>query len=451
MPKHSHDGNGHERKAWVVDVNMGYGHSRAAYALRDLSGGEVISANDYRGIPASDKRVWRESRRLYEAVSRMKPIPVVGPFLFEALDRWQQIPSFYPRRDLSKPNLQVRELYHLMKKGWGRHLIETLAKDPVPLVTTFFASAFFADVYDYPGEIYCVTTDADISRSWASLDPKKSRIKYFASNGRVVERLKLYGVPTENILLTGFPMPKELIGGASAAVLKDLLAARLCNLDPKGIFHDRYARTLRAELGPARCKMPSAGHPLTVTYSVGGAGAQRQLGIDILQSLKPRIARHEVRVNLVAGTRHDVAEFYTKAAIDLGLKKHLGDWIVIPTFESRPAYFDGFNNILETTDILWTKPSELSFYTGLGIAVVMAPPIGSQEEFNRLWLQYMGGGIPQNDPKYTSEWLFDWIDSGGMARLAWNGYVEAPTHGTYRIEDTVLGRPTEIDALPLIV
>ncbi|NBS41824.1 hypothetical protein EBS80_04180, partial [bacterium] len=72
-------------------------------------------------------------------------------------------------------------------------------------------------------------------------------------------------------------------------------------------------------------------------------------------------------------------------------------------------------------------------------------------EFNRLWLQYMGGGIPQNDPKYTSEWLFDWIDSGGMARLAWNGYVEAPTHGTYRIEDTVLGRPTEIDALPLIV
>jgi hypothetical protein len=338
-----------------------------------------------------------------------------------------------------------------MKKGWGRHLIETLAKDPIPLVTTFFASAFFADYYDYPGEIYCVTTDADISRSWAPLDPKKSRIKYFASNGRVVERLKLYGVPEENIYLTGFPMPKELIGGPKAVAIKDLLAARLCNLDPKGIFHERYRRTLVAELGPARCDLSRANHPLTVTYSVGGAGAQRQLGAQIMHSLKSRIARHEVRFVLVPGTRQDVAEFYRRSAIEAGLKKELGEWIVVPTLDSRHEYFDGFTRILETTDILWTKPSELSFYTGLGIAVVMAPPIGSQEEFNRLWLQYVGGGVPQNDPRYANEWLFDWINSGGVARMAWNGYVEAPTHGTYRIEDVVLGRVSEIHALPLIV
>ena len=139
MPKHSHGRNGTERVAWVVDVNMGYGHSRAAYALRGLSGGEVISANDYRGIPASDRRVWRESRQLYETISRLKPIPVIGSFLFEAMDRFQEIPAFYPRRDLSAPNLQVKQLYRLIKKGWGRHLIETLAKHPVPIVTTFFA------------------------------------------------------------------------------------------------------------------------------------------------------------------------------------------------------------------------------------------------------------------------------------------------------------------------
>ena len=208
--KHSHDGKGDpKRKAWVVDVNMGYGHSRAAFALRDLSGGEVISANEYKGIPAHDRKIWKESRKLYEAISRMKPVPVIGPFLFEALDRWQQIPSFYPRRDLSEPNMQVKSLYRLIAKGWGKHLIDTLAKDPVPLVTTFFATAFFADAFDYPGEIYCVTTDADISRAWCALDPKKSRIKYFASNGRVVERLKLYGVPAENIYLTGFRCRKS--------------------------------------------------------------------------------------------------------------------------------------------------------------------------------------------------------------------------------------------------
>ena len=441
MPKHS---------AWIVDVNMGYGHSRAAYALAGLSNGEVISANDYKGIPEHDKKLWLESRELYEAISRMKPIPVVGNFLFEALDQWQEIPRFYPRRDLSKPNFQLKQIYSSIRKGLGKHLIEQLAKDPKPLVTTFFIPAFAADYFDYPGDIWCVTTDADVSRTWAPLDPQRSRIKYFASNGRVVERLKLYGVREENIFLTGFPLPKELIGGERAIALKEYLRARLCNLDPQGIFEERYARALKAELGTMRCKTDKQ-HPLTLTYSVGGAGAQRQLGVQILNSLKGKISQQKIRLNLVAGVRKDAARFYRQAVSDAGLKKSLGTWVNVPEFESRSSYFSGFTELLKTTDILWTKPSELSFYCGLGIAIIMAPPIGSQEEFNRVWLDYVGGGIPQNDPKYTDEWLFDWISSGGVARMAWNGYIEAPTHGTYRIEDTVLGRKSELHPLPLIV
>ena len=79
MPRHSHK----ERlaRAWVVDVNMGYGHSRAAFALKDLADAHVLSANDYPGIPREDGKRWQESRKLYEAISRMKPLPVVGDFL----------------------------------------------------------------------------------------------------------------------------------------------------------------------------------------------------------------------------------------------------------------------------------------------------------------------------------------------------------------------------------
>lgn len=440
-----------KQRAWVVDVDMGYGHSRAAFALKDLSGGYLISANNYKGIPKQDRRYWQDSRKVYEAISRLKPVPLVGNFLFEAMDYWQQIPSFYPRRDLSKPNTQLKQIFRLIKKGFGRHLIETLSENPLPFVTTFFIPAFFADYYNYPGDIWCVTTDADISRSWAPLDPKKSRIKYLASNGRVVERLKLYGVRADHIFLTGFPLPKELTGTPKSAVLKDLLTERLCNLDPNGIFHDRYIKTLRAELGPARCKKTTSAHPLTLTYCVGGAGAQRTLGVKILNSLASRIARHEIRLNLVAGIRKDTVDFYKKAVLEAGLKKQLGSWVVVPEHASRSEYFQDFNELLKTTDILWTKPSELSFYCGTGMAVIMAPPIGSQEEFNRLWLGYVGGGISQNKPEYTGEWLFDWIHSGGVARMAWNGYIEAPTHGTYRIEDLVLGRSSEIHPLPLIV
>lgn len=439
-----------EKRAWVVDVNMGYGHSRAAHALRDLSGGEVISANDYRGIPAKDRDYWRKSRKLYEAISRMKPIPVIGDFLFETLDHWQEIPLFYPRRDLSKSNMQLRQLFWFIKRGMGKHLIDRMSEHPLPLVSTFFQPAFAADYFNYPGEIYCVTTDADISRTWAPLDPKQSRINYIASNGRVAERLKLYGVREERIFLTGFPLPKELIGGAHAFAAKKLLMNRIINLDPQRIFRDRYDRTLRAWLGPMR-RHEVSDHPLTLMYSVGGAGAQRKLGVDIMEGLSRAISRHEIRLILSAGTRKDVARYYRNAAADFGLERELGEWILVPEFETRSDYFIGFAELLRTTDILWTKPSELSFYAGLGIAIIMAPPIGSQEEFNRLWLQYMGGGIPQNDPRYTAEWLFDWVRSGGLARTAWNGYIEAPTHGTYRIEDIVLGRKSVIHKLPLIV
>ena len=439
------------KKAHIVDVNMGYGHSRAAFPLRDLAGGEVISANDYRGIPGKDKKLWKWSREFYETVSRLKPIPLLGDFLFSSMDKVQRIPGFYPRRDLSKPSGQVQQSYFLVKRlGLCQDLINRLAKNPLPIISTFPLPAFAADHFDYPGEIYCVTCDADVARAWAPFDPKKSRVKYFASNGRVVERLKLYGVKEENIFLTGFPLPKELIGGPQANTLNDCLAHRIINLDPHGIFRAPYQKVLEAELGADRLKM-RPNHPLTVTYLVGGAGAQRSLGVHLLKSLRKNIEREELRLNLVAGVRKDVAQYFAQAATSLGLKSHQGDGLYISVFESREKYFLGMNEILKTTDILWTKPSEMSFYTGLGLAIIMAPPIGSQEVFNQTWLQYVGGGVPQADPRYTSEWLFDWVNSGGLARLAWNGYMEAPTHGVYRIEDIVLGRESELRKLPMIV
>lgn len=440
-----------KKKAYIVDVNMGYGHSRAAHNLRDLGGGEVISANDYVGIPALDKRLWHQSRQAYEMISRLKPLPLVGDVLFGVMDYFQKIDPFYPRRDLSSPSLQVKQIYALIKRGLGKHLIETLAIDPKPFVTTFFIPAFFAEYYNYPGEIYAVTTDADISRAWAPLYPKTTRIKYFASNGRVKERLMLYGVSEENIFLTGFPLPKELIGGAASKVAISHLVERICRLDPRGLFVERYRPLIEAKFGKGACQ---AKHPLlppAITYTVGGAGAQKQLGIQILHSLKPMLLAKTLRLYLVAGTRKEVVSFFLQAIKEAGLGSVLGKSVFVPTYRSRAEYFSEFHTLLGETDVLWTKPSEMSFYTALGLPVIMAPPIGSQEEFNRLWLTYMGGGMAQMDPHYAGEWLVDWINSGGLARMAWNGFVEAPTHGVYRIEDIILGRKRTLHELPHIV
>ncbi|MBT3689929.1 hypothetical protein HOG11_01055, partial [bacterium] len=97
-------------------------------------------------------------------------------------------------------------------------------------------------------------------------------------------------------------------------------------------------------------------------------------------------------------------------------------------------YFKEFNKWIRTTDVLWTKPSELVFYSGLGLPIIIAPPIGSQEFFNQKYLINLGAGINQEDIRYVDEWLVDWIKSGRLAEAAAQGYLEAPNLGTYNIE-----------------
>lgn len=438
-------------KAWVIAVDMGYGHERAAYALRDLAyGGNILIANKYPGIPKSERDNWKKLRELYETVSRFKSAPVVGDMIFEVMDKLQEIKPFYPRRDLSRPTIQVKQTYHLIRNGLGKHLIEYCSRNPLPLIATYFQAAFAAEEYDYPGDIYCIICDADCSRAWVPINPSISRIKYFASNGRVVERLKLYGVRPENIFLTGFPLPKELIGGPKGQVIKRDLSRRLQNLDPKGIFRKKYDRQLISYLGKNWQKLNHK-HPLTLTFTVGGAGAQKNIGRQIITSLQEKIRQGKIRLNLVTGTHNDAVPYYLETIRELKLNRFLGKYLNICNAANRAEYFKKFSDLLHTTDILWTKPSELSFYTGLGLPIIMAPPIGSQEEFNRIWLKTVNGGVTQNDPRYTNEWLFDWVDSGGLARLAWNGFIEAPTHGAYRIESIITGKKVELANLPTIV
>ncbi len=438
------------KKAWVVAVDMGYGHERAAYGLKDLAYKEVLIANKCPSIPLPEKKHWQELREFYETVSRLKTVPVVGDLIFDVMDYFQQIEPFYPRRDASAPNIQLKETYGLIKRGLGKHLIELMSKNPLPIVATFFQAAFAAEEYGYPNDIYCVICDADCSRTWAPINARASRIKYFAPNGRVVERLKSYGVRPENIFLTGFPLPKELVGGLNGSIAKKNLASRLQNLDPKNIFTNKYIKTISTELGK-NWRHTNNQHPLTLTFAVGGAGAQKNIGLEIAESLTQKFNQNKIRLNLVVGTNEEALKFYRQELRNLKLTRFIGSNINLIHSDSRPEYFKTFSAVLSATDILWTKPSEMSFYTGLGLPIIIAPPIGSQEHFNRLWLKTVGGGITQNEPRYTDEWLFDWVNSGGLAHVAWNGFIEASTHGAYRIESIVTKQKVDLEELPLIV
>ena len=289
-----------------------------------------------------------------------------------------------------------------------------------------------------------------MSRAWAPLDPRQSRIKYLAPNPRVEKRLRLYGVRSENIFVTGFPLPDELVGGANETILKKELGYRLHSLDPKKVYQNNYGDTIKNHLGIKNFPKRSD-HVLTLMFAVGGAGAQKDLGIEIVASLKEKIKRKKIKVILVAGIHNEVNNFFKQEIKKLDLGTEIDKGIVILHGSSRSEYFNKFNKAIKHTDILWTKPSELSFYTALGLPIIMAPPIGSQENFNRRWLRAIGSGINQENPKYTDQWLFDWLDSGWFAEAAMQGFLEASTSGVANIQKIISHKEEEIAKIKKIL
>jgi hypothetical protein len=424
------------KKAWIVSVNMGYGHQRTAYPLKHFAyKGEIINANDYKGIPIKDRKVWESSRYFYEFISRFKRIPLIGEPAFSLFNKFQEIPSYYPNRDLSKPNISLRKIYSLIRKGWGKHFVSSINEKNIPLITTFFIPAFMAEFYNYSGEIYCIVCDADISRAWVSLDPKNSRIKYFAPNAWVMNRLMLYGVREENIFLTGYPLPLEDIGSEKRDVLKEDVRNRVANLDPNRVYIKEYEPLIKNQLG----KIPKqADHKLTILFSIGGAGAQSQIVFEYLQSLSVLIRKEMINIILSAGIRKELVDCFIGYLGKLGLKENIGKNIEIIFNKDIYGYFSDFNQKLRKTDLLWTKPSELSFYSGLGLPIIMAPSIGSQEDYNRRWLLGVGSAIPQENPKYAVQWIFDFLESGRFAKAALRGFMEINNLGTYNIIKKVL-------------
>jgi hypothetical protein len=419
-------------KAWVVSADMGYGHQRAVYPLRNIAEEGVITVGSSEAISKSEQKLWKRLLNAYEFFSRAKGVPVVGPPFFSMLDSMMRIPSFYPMRNLSNTTFQVNLLESLIEKGLCKGMLEKTSTKNIPIITSFYASAIAADKKGF-NKVYCIICDADINRVWVARDPWESRVEYFAPCGKAAQRLKAYGVSDERIHLTGFPLPLELLGDENLSVLKKDLAQRLFYLDPKGKFWARHGRNVEHFLGKENCIFRNE-RKLTITYAVGGAGAQKEIGGQIVKSLKEKLKGGEIRLILVAGIRNEVNEYFESVKKEIDPE---GESIKIIFSESLHEYFTLFNDALHETDILWTKPSELSFYCALGIPIIMSPIIGSQEKFNRKWLREIQAALKQEKPDYTDQWLYDLLNRGTLAESAWDGFLKARKLGTFKIKQVL--------------
>jgi len=424
---------------------MGFGHKRAVYPLRDIAEGGIISVGENDAASATERKLWHRLLRMYESFSRAWSVPVVGRYIFGILDTFLRIPTFYPLRNLSRSTFQVELLDSFIRKGLCEGMLERIRTQTLPLVTSFYAPAIAAD-RNGTDKIYCIICDADLNRVWVAREPAESRIEYFAPCGRVVQRLKAYGVPDDRIFLTGFPLPGELVGGPDMPTLKADLGQRLSYLDPHKTFWHRYGVQVEHLLGEQYCRS-LRDRTLTVMYSVGGAGAMKEIGRKIAASLREQIRTGQVRLTLAAGIKEQVVRYFEEVREEFGGPAGGIGVITAPTVEQ---YFERFNAALRTTDVLWTKPSELSFYAGLGIPILTTPPLGSQETFNARWLRDIHAGIRSENPDYAHQWLMDLLKKGRLAEAAWSGFLKARKLGTYKILEVLRNGTMQREHSPIL-
>jgi UDP-N-acetylglucosamine:LPS N-acetylglucosamine transferase len=415
----------------VVAIDMGYGHMRPARALAQRFGCEVLHADRPPLADAEETARWGRLRRVYEGVSRISSLPLIGAPLRAALNTATHIPPLYPFRDLSVPNLGVKLLERSGREGLGRSLVAYLQDNDLTLLTTFYSPAVLADYHGYD-RVYCVVTDSDVNRVWAPIAPRTSKVHYFAPSGRVVRRLRAYGVPKEQIELTGFPLPHALVGGNDAPALRKNLAARLARLDPQKTFRRQYQTDLEA-LGP----LPEADGPPHLVFAVGGAGAQSDLPARFLPSLSAALLAGELRLTLVAGSREDVRRRFEQQIGACKLEGLLGQNLAVLYEPDTTDYFERFEALLAHTDILWTKPSELVFYAGLGLPLLLSEPVGIHESYNRRFARENGAALKQRDPTVIAERLRELLEDGHLATAAWAGYRRMPHRGLYEIEKRI--------------
>jgi hypothetical protein len=409
----------------IAALDMGYGHLRAAASVASACGAEVVEADRPPFADDAETALWRGARRWYEALSRGADA-WYAPGARALLDLVTGIPAQDSPRDHSAPNLAARQLDRLIRHGMGARLAGRLRDTGEQLVATFYAHAVAADAHGAE-RVHLIVTDSDVNRVWVPADPKRSRLLYFVPTDGTATRIASYGVPRERICVTGFPLPPELVGEGDAAARANV-AARLARLDPRGAFRAAHGAEVARVLGGVPTAAPG---PPTVVFAVGGAGAQCGVARTLLTAWRRELERDEIRLVLVAGTRPRVAERFERwlRSARFGASVRV---LFEPDFRS---YYRGFNGTLASADVLWTKPSELTFYGALGLPLVLARPLGVHERRNRDLALSVGAGVDGRDSLATARRLPSLVKDGTLAAAAWAAFMRMPRTGASRIAE----------------
>jgi hypothetical protein len=409
-----------KKQVLLATAEMGNGHLRALHPFTEIPEYRLIVLGQTDSSKSREKSFWKFTLKLYEVVSRFKNFPLLGWLAFGIMNNFLSIPPRNKKVKRYRKTLSFWLLERFIEMGLCQGLGNEIS-DNHPLVFTSFYAPVIALSKRTDVMIYCQICDSDLSRVWVADAPGNSRTHYFVPCNRATERLLSYGVGIEKIHLTGFPFPDELVGGIHQEIAKRNYQKRMILFENPKIISSEF--------------------PLKMAYVVGGAGAYSDIGIKIALSLSKEIISGTVVLSLVTGIKNKVILDYRK------LKEQFFpncDNIQIVEASNHFEYFQKFSKVVSSIHLLWTKPSELVFYSALGIPIIMTSPLGPQETANREWILENKFGVDQKKPKSTNSWLLEMLDKGTFSKIARQSWDNGIRTAFYRIPEIIDETSNEI-------
>ncbi len=399
---------------WLLSAVMGLGHDRAAWPLRShAQNASWISI----GLSDTSSRLERGfqslTRGFYEGLSRWREHSRIGAAAFSQYDRMlQRFPALAEQPDQRRPVAANHIQNGLLRLGYSMETMTRIRGSGLPVISTFYMGSLAAERHtDLP--VYSLICDVEFSRAWVPSRPKGSRIEYLAPTARSAERLMAYGVSGSRVHVTGFPLPLENVGDRNRDIL----------------LEDWRRRARR--LADPTC-------PLTLLFCIGGAGVQASAARSLLDRMGDAIDAGSVRLWISAGVSTLAAERIRPALRPEWLES---DRVRLIHEHDKPAYFQQFSQALHETDLVITKPSEMVFYAGLGLPILLTDPVGYHESLNAAWLLETGAG-DRLPPDFDLDRIREMQSDGRLLDWGCRGLQTGLGESTHRILDLVAAPAT---------
>ncbi len=360
----------HEKGIIVGNIRMGFGHYRISMAMASCAKalGYTPYWMDLNGYPQTTcTKVISAQNDLYSLGSRLSKNPLFNKFVWEPMNYEGFRALTYNATDQKNAELMVP-------------VFRNVPKD-IPVIGTHVWPAQAAVHAGMENVVNAIPDNWPMALHFAegsihTIQCKNAYMGYRICNGMNKDKV-CKEMPNDALVYTGHYIDHELVSN-----IETDCAARLAR---------------KAE-----------GKPMRFLLTIGGAGAQKEIFISIIEYLLPMIREKKAMLYVNVGDYRNVWEDIKKQipALDGFAKEHFNDFAEVKQFASDAltgdvegihAFYHAnifeavycTNLLMRSCDVLVTKPSELAFYP---VPKLFIRRVGKHEMWGAIHSAEMGDG-----------------------------------------------------------